>query len=148
MKVMVISPTTEQILDEKEAVARRFVGDLSPTILEQIVCGEPFPGSLTFSRKRLGVFERAALIVLDVMQGLRPTGPEEWSKAELELRIAVLKKITEEPKPQSISAPTMSSARKPSVERVWKEDGNDDVEMDARAMRQWEQEQQDNAARP
>jgi len=79
------------VMAEQEAVAERFVGHWPPEILERIVRGKSFPGVLGYSLKRIAVFERAALIHLDVIRGQRPSNPADWSRESLENRIAVIK---------------------------------------------------------
>jgi hypothetical protein len=83
--------SNEEILAEKESVARYYVGHWPQNILERICYGEPFPGSLGCSLKRLAVLERASLIILDVLNGRRPTDPEAWSRDRLTERVIKLR---------------------------------------------------------
>lgn len=86
-----------------EAEARKFVDSFNDAKLIAITRGE-YPASFaTFSAKRIGVYTRAALIVLDARAGAHPESVELWSKKALEDRIAAVRRAAR-PTRISISA--------------------------------------------
>lgn len=80
-----------QLLQNKESVAKYYVGHWAPMIWERIVCGDYPPEFSTYTAKMIGVLERAALISIDVIKGNRPSHPDVWSRTNLEARIIKFK---------------------------------------------------------
>lgn len=74
-----------------EAQARAFVDSFSDATLAAIVRGEYPARFAAFSAQRVGVYTRAALIVLDARANEYPASVEQWSKQALEGRIAVVR---------------------------------------------------------
>ena len=74
-----------------ETSARSFVDAFSDEVLVAIVRGE-YPAEFAdFSLRRRGVYERAALIVLDVRANDYPKAVKDWSQVALKKRIEDLR---------------------------------------------------------
>lgn len=98
------------VMAEQEAVADRFVGHWPQETLERIVRGQSFLDVLSYSSKRIAVFERAALIRLDVLKGQRPSDPTSWSRENLEKRIAAIRANQVTPPKASIAPESLAGA--------------------------------------
>jgi cytochrome c556 len=82
-----LTPTVEEIV----TYAKKLVDHWPDSTLGDIVRGK-YPADLcTFSRKRIEVYQRACLIVLDARSEAYPETAESWSKDELEKRILGIK---------------------------------------------------------
>jgi hypothetical protein len=84
------------ILQEKLTYAKNLVDHWSLPILTNIIRGD-YPAEFsTFTARRIGVYERAALIVLEARAGNYPESVDYWSKEALEKRILILRKAADQ----------------------------------------------------
>jgi len=89
---------------KKEAYAKNRVDHYPDNTLEDIVRGKYPEIFSTYSTRRVGVFERASLIVLDARQGKRPWDLDTWTPELLEQRITAMKMAHQQLRDRSISS--------------------------------------------
>ncbi len=106
------------ILQEKVAYAKNLVDHWPLSVLTNIVHGD-YPAEFsTFTPLRIGVYERAALIVLEARAGKYPESADYWTKQALEQRILIQRReipVTNTPKPNRV--PTWEDAERDNKRR-------------------------------
>ncbi len=115
------------ILQDKLAYAKNLVDHWPLTVLSNIVHGY-YPAEFsTFTPLRIGVYERAALIVLETRTGNHPESADYWSRQALEQRILMQRRGIYTPKPNRVSTlddPARDNERRRAIAQSGHIDGD------------------------